>query len=247
MLAGVPNATAYFNIAFFVVLVSMLVQGSTLTTAARRLGVALKQTTHGGQPGGDRHPRPDRAGDRRLPGDRRQRHPRPQPPAGLGAGGDGGAQGARSSTRRRPGRSRPGDYCYFLVGRDRVPRLDTLFRESPDVARRLGLLFGELPIRGETRVAEVEAVLRPRVRPARARDHARRMGRRRASAAGRRSTPRLRFPRASWWSAASSRAGSPASACSSTSCCRSSPTRSSSSGSRPRPTSSAACAAGWRA
>jgi cell volume regulation protein A len=51
---------------------------------------------------------------------------------------------------------RPGDYCYFLVGRDRLPRLDTLFRESPDVARRLGLLFGELSIRGETKVGEVE-------------------------------------------------------------------------------------------
>ena len=44
-LAGVPNAPAYFNIAFFVVLFSMLVQGSTLTAAARRLGVALKATT----------------------------------------------------------------------------------------------------------------------------------------------------------------------------------------------------------
>ena len=32
-----------------------------------------------------------------------------------------------------------GDYCYFLVARDRLPRLDSLFRESPDVARRLGL------------------------------------------------------------------------------------------------------------
>ena len=71
-LAGVPNAPAYFNIAFFVVLFSMLVQGSTLTAAARRLGVALKQATPRGQPGRDRHPRPDRAGDRRLPGDRRQ-------------------------------------------------------------------------------------------------------------------------------------------------------------------------------
>ena len=51
------------------------------------------------------------------------------------------------------GRLQPGDYCYFLVSRQRLPRLDSLFRTSRDVARRLGLLFGELPIRGETRMA----------------------------------------------------------------------------------------------
>jgi cell volume regulation protein A len=58
--------------------------------------------------------------------------------------------------RTEAGALRPGDYCYFLVSRDRLPRLDSLFRESRDVARRLGLLFGELAIRGETRIAEVE-------------------------------------------------------------------------------------------
>ena len=31
-----------------------------------------------------------------------------------------------------------GDYVYFLVPRDRLARLDSLFRQSPDVARRLG-------------------------------------------------------------------------------------------------------------
>jgi NhaP-type Na+/H+ and K+/H+ antiporter len=41
------------------------------------------------------------------------------------------------------------------VARERLPRLDSLFRESADVARRLGLAFGELPIRGETQVGEV--------------------------------------------------------------------------------------------
>ena len=45
-LAGAPNSGIYFNTAFFVVLLSLLVQGSTLTTAARRLGVALRQVTH---------------------------------------------------------------------------------------------------------------------------------------------------------------------------------------------------------
>jgi cell volume regulation protein A len=53
------------------------------------------------------------------------------------------------------GHLQPGDYSYFLVPRDRLPRLDSLFRESPDVARRLGLLFGELPIRGETTLGDI--------------------------------------------------------------------------------------------
>jgi cell volume regulation protein A len=155
MLGGVPNATAYFNIAFFVVLFSMLVQGSTLTTAARRLGVALKQTTHAvsrveidvpGQTEQEIVGYPVTAdsvilGLNRLPG-----WARLVMVVRKGTILDAAAAGAL----------RPGDYSYFLVGRERVPRLDTLFRESPDVARRLGLLFGELPIRGETRVEEVE-------------------------------------------------------------------------------------------
>jgi cell volume regulation protein A len=43
-LSGVPNAEGYFNIAFFGVLVSLLVQGWTLTWTAKRAGVALPQT-----------------------------------------------------------------------------------------------------------------------------------------------------------------------------------------------------------
>ncbi|HET9068043.1 MAG TPA: potassium/proton antiporter [Amaricoccus sp.] len=155
MLAGVPNAAAYFNIAFFVVLVSMLVQGSTLTTAARRLGVALRRHPHAtsrveidvpGQTGQEMVGYPVTAdslilGLNRLPGWARV------------------VMVVRKGAILAPveaGALRPGDYSYFLVTRDRVPRLDTLFRESPDVARRLGLLFGELPIRGETLVAEIE-------------------------------------------------------------------------------------------
>ena len=109
-------------------------------------------------------------------GRRGQRDPRPQPAAGLGAGADGRAQGRTSSTRSEAGPLRPGDYATSSSAAHRLPRLDSLFRESPDVARRLGLLFGELPIRGETRVGEVAQILRPRLRGARARGDAGRMG-----------------------------------------------------------------------
>jgi cell volume regulation protein A len=41
LLAGTPNAALLFNVAFVVVLVSLLTQGSTIGLVARRLGVAL--------------------------------------------------------------------------------------------------------------------------------------------------------------------------------------------------------------
>src|SRR5690606_1591804 len=50
---------------------------------------------------------------------------------------------------------RPGDYVYILTPPDRVPRLDRLLEESPDVARRLTAPFGELALNGEAQLAEV--------------------------------------------------------------------------------------------
>jgi cell volume regulation protein A len=154
-LAAVPNAPAYFNIAFFVVLFSMLVQGSTLTAAARRLGVALKQTTYAVS-----------RVELDIPGQTEQEiagYPVTADSVILGLSKLPGWARVMMVVRKghivdaaEAGPLRPGDYAYFLVPRERLPRLDSLFRESPDVARRLGLLFGELPLRGETRVAEVE-------------------------------------------------------------------------------------------
>jgi cell volume regulation protein A len=45
LLVGLPSAYVYFDVAFVVVLISLLVQGWTIAPAARRLGVALRRST----------------------------------------------------------------------------------------------------------------------------------------------------------------------------------------------------------
>ncbi len=153
-LAGVPNSQVYFNIAFFVVLFSLAAQGATLTRAARRLGVALRGSV----------PNTIRV-EIDIPGQTEQEI------AGYPVGQDAVILGltrlpgfarllmlvrkGQIVTPAEAGRLQPGDYAYFLVPRERLGRLDSLFRESAEVARRLGLLFGELPIRGETPVGDV--------------------------------------------------------------------------------------------
>jgi potassium/hydrogen antiporter len=153
-LAGVEHAQAFFNIAFFVVLFSLLLQGSTLTKAARRLGLALKTTG----------PTLSRV-EIDIPGQVEQEiagYPVSQDTIILGL--------TRVPAWARPlmvvrdgqildkaeaGPLQPGDYAYFLVPRDRLPRLDSLFRVSPDVTRRLSQMFGELSILDESRISDV--------------------------------------------------------------------------------------------
>jgi cell volume regulation protein A len=154
MIAGLENGAVYFNVAFFVVLVSLLVQGATLKPVARRLAVALRQTT----------PKTSRL-EIDIPGQTEQEI------VGYAVTGDSLILGLSRLpawarivmvVRRKEildpgaaGHLRDGDYVYFLVPRERLQRLDSLFRESPDVARRLGLMFGELSIRGDSLMEEV--------------------------------------------------------------------------------------------
>ena len=221
----------------------MLVQGSTLTTAARRLGVALKQTTHAVS-----------RVEIDIPGQTEQEivgYPVTADSVILGLSRLPAWARVLMVVRKGHildaprGRGAPAGRLLLLPGRPRpaaAPRQPVPREPRRRAAARAALRRAADPRRDPGRRGR--AVLRPRLRPARARDHPRRVGggaARRPAGARRRAR---RFPAASWWCAGSNPGASPAWACSSTSCCRSSPTSSCSRGSRPRPTSSAASAAG---
>ncbi|WP_181702809.1 potassium/proton antiporter [Chthonobacter albigriseus] len=158
-LAGVDGAEVYFNVAFFVVMVSLVVQGWTIAPVARGLGMALR--------------RPAAATNRieiDLPGQSEKElvgypivadsfitlRPSAVPgwlrPVLVVREGE-----VRNATE--VGALRTGDYAYFLVSNDRVTRLDRLFAPLPpdavNAARQL--VFGEFPIAADAPIGEVAA------------------------------------------------------------------------------------------
>ncbi len=154
MLMHLPNAGLLFNIAFIVVLASLLVQGWTLGLAARLLDVAL--------------PRRDRAIRRvelDLPGtlERELVGYAVAPGASIltGAQVPGWAQLAmivRGGAIVMPDSDRtliPGDYAYLLAPSGRVYRLDWLFvppDEAPAAEREM---FGEFSFDASVRLADI--------------------------------------------------------------------------------------------
>ncbi len=134
VLVGVPNAGLFFNVGFFVVLISLLIQGWTIRPAALRLGLALPRTA----------PEPKRI-EIDLPGQLKQElvgYPVQADSAVL-------AQGRvpnwakpvlviRAATVLDPpeaGRLVEDDYAYFLVPMKKVQRLDQLFTPSAEAER----------------------------------------------------------------------------------------------------------------
>jgi potassium/hydrogen antiporter len=156
MLMRLPQAALIFNVAFIVVLVSLLVQGWTLGLAARVLDVAL--------------PHRDRAVRRvevDLPGSLAREL----------VGYPVAAQAAILGTATLPGWAKlamvvrggeilmadaastftPGDYVYLIAPPGRVYRLDWLFA-PPDEAREAELeLFGEFSFAATVRLGDVAA------------------------------------------------------------------------------------------
>jgi potassium/hydrogen antiporter len=156
-LAGVPGAAMYFNVAFFVVMVSLVVQGWTIAPTARYLGMALRRQSV-----------PASRTEIDLPGQSEKElvgypiiadsfvalRPAALPgwlkPVLV-------VREREVHSAAEAGELKVGDYGYFLVSPDRVRRIDRLFAPlPPDVlaaARRS--VFGEFPIDGDAAVGDV--------------------------------------------------------------------------------------------
>jgi cell volume regulation protein A len=156
-LAGVPNAGAYFNIAFMVVLVSLLVQGWTILPLARRLGLALPgqgpRTTRVELdiPGQLEHELviyPIMRGSRMLK--RTQLPPWARPVFVV--------RGDFLLSPPEAGALQAGDYLYVLAPTARVERLDRLFSATPSGNEPGMPLPGEFTLNGEAALSRVAAL-----------------------------------------------------------------------------------------
>jgi potassium/hydrogen antiporter len=148
MLVGLPNASTYFNVAFVVVLVSLLVQGWSLTAAAHWLRVALPR----------RDP-PSRRIELDLPGQLEYEmvgyRVAPDSAVLRGRSLPGWARPAlvvrnrQVWTPEQAGPLNPEDYAYFLAPPGRVNRLDWLFAEGQEAADAEREVFGTFALAGD--------------------------------------------------------------------------------------------------
>jgi cell volume regulation protein A len=154
LLAGLPNASLYFNVAFVVVLASLIVQGWTLARAAHLFGVAV--------------PRPDpdtRRIQLDLPGQLDYDMVGYRVTAGSailrGAPLPGRVRLAMVAREGRlllpheAGALLAGDYAYFLAPSGGAPRLDWLFAEAADARAAEAETFGSFTLPGDVPLGEL--------------------------------------------------------------------------------------------
>ena len=152
-LSGLPNSHIYFNVAFFVVIVSLSLQGWTIKPAARRLGQALPRTAH-----------PMTRTEVDLPGQHNVEM----------IGYPVGADARVLSMARLPdwvrltmvvrdgkildaaeaGALAPGDYAYLLAPELKAQSLDTIF--GPATELRGAALEGEFDIFGDAPIDKLD-------------------------------------------------------------------------------------------
>ena len=148
LLVGLPKAYLYFDIAFVVVLVSLLVQGWTIAAAARRLHIALPRSD----------PLPRRV-ELDLPGQLAQEivgYPisanSPYLTRGLlpsWARPTLVVRAEKSSARRKPSRCGQGDYVYLLAPPEKAQALDRFFVRMPPPAAPDPRLLGDFFVSGD--------------------------------------------------------------------------------------------------
>ncbi|WP_181952631.1 potassium/proton antiporter [Vulcaniibacterium gelatinicum] len=154
LLAELPNAALYFNVAFVVVLASLVVQGWTLRLAAHRLGVAVPRADPDTRriqldlPGQLDY---DMVGYRIAPGCAALRGaPLPGRVRLVMVVREG-----RVLLPDEAGTLQAGDYAYFLAPVGQAPRLDWLFAEGSDARLAEQDLFGSFTLPGDVPLGEL--------------------------------------------------------------------------------------------
>jgi cell volume regulation protein A len=154
LLANLPNAWMYFNVAFVVVFASLLVQGWTLGPVARRLGVAIPRSEPETRrivldlPG---QLESDMVGYRVAPGSAVVRGAQLPPQVQL-------AMVVRDGSILLPrdaGPLRGEDYAYFISGSAGTPRLDWLFTDGSDAREAEQDTFGSFILPGDVPLGEL--------------------------------------------------------------------------------------------
>lgn len=155
-LSGVEHADVYFNVAFVIVLISLLLQGWTLTWTARKLGLALPRTIASVH-----------RSELDLPGQLALEMVG-YPVSAQSAVMNGAVvpKWARTAfvirnqnilMAKDAGPLQADDYAYFLAPPDRVGRLDQLFTAHAELLSANEPFFGEFAFTGEVTLKDVAA------------------------------------------------------------------------------------------
>jgi len=157
LLVGLPQALIYFDIAFVVVLASLLIQGWTIAWAARKLHIALP-----------RHDHLPRRVELDLPGQLEQElvgYPvaanSPYLKRGLLPAWARPTLVVRQERILSPPEAKPlqpGDYIYLLAPPEKAPALDRFFMDMPPPAAPDPRLLGDFFVSGDVTLGELAGI-----------------------------------------------------------------------------------------